>query len=362
MKSLIILVVVSCASAQCTLTGVTQTQGTAGFSITFTGMSGAGCPASGSSIAPVTIDPTTGDIHTPGALYVGEGSGQAGAIDLIQGTAPSSFAANAASIYAPSSVPTSYQWRLPGSDGTGCLNSNGAATPGLIGITTCGVGGGGGSVTFTPPYVSPDGGTTNYGPVWSLAVPPTTGWTGDNMAGSTFDASAGYPYLHVKSFNSNQLGGEYRTAPSTPYSLVMTILDDAFGGSAGTGSGTGLTTVGWRDSAGKIVDFRFGVASGVCTEAVGHWNSTTAFVANVQLTQATSLCDSAFRPKAIKLSDDGTNLSFTYSIDGGRHWLPVIYSEARSSFLTAGPSQIFYGLAPQSTSAGESALIGYQVQ
>ena len=65
----------------------------------------------------VTIADTTGDISTPGFFATGVGGSDAGALELIQGTAPS-LGTTSVKVYAPASV-TSYGIVLPGSSTTG---------------------------------------------------------------------------------------------------------------------------------------------------------------------------------------------------------------------------------------------------
>lgn len=70
------------------------------------------------------------------SLTCGSGSGVAGTIDLTQGTLPSSFPANSFSLYAPTSIVTAYQWRVPIADAAGVLHSDGAGTPGVLSLST----------------------------------------------------------------------------------------------------------------------------------------------------------------------------------------------------------------------------------
>lgn len=69
-----------------------------------------------------------------GGLTSGSGSGVAGVIDLTQGTTPGSFPSNAVSVYAPASIATSYQWKMPAADAAGAIVSDGAGTPGTLSI------------------------------------------------------------------------------------------------------------------------------------------------------------------------------------------------------------------------------------
>ncbi len=77
---------------------------------------------------------SSNNLSCPGTLTSGTGSGFAGTIDVTQGTAVGSFPANTASIYAPTSIATSYQWVMPAADAAGAIVSSGAGTPGVLSI------------------------------------------------------------------------------------------------------------------------------------------------------------------------------------------------------------------------------------
>jgi hypothetical protein len=74
------------------------------------------------------------DLTLTGSIISGSGTGVAGVLDLGQGTLPSSFPANSFSLYTPTSIPTSYRWRLPSADAAGAIVSDGGGTPGILSI------------------------------------------------------------------------------------------------------------------------------------------------------------------------------------------------------------------------------------
>ncbi len=75
-----------------------------------------------------------GSISASGSITSGIGTGIAGQDILLQGTVPVSFPTNSVTFYAPTSIPTAYQWVLPNSDAVGAIVSNGAGTPGILSI------------------------------------------------------------------------------------------------------------------------------------------------------------------------------------------------------------------------------------
>lgn len=95
-------------------------------------------------IAGSSWDGTT--LGLPNVAVAGSG---AGVLDLAQGAAPGSFPANTISLYAPATVSSSYQWKLPAADAAGPIVSSGAGTPGVLSIVTGGVTASGSSCTIT---------------------------------------------------------------------------------------------------------------------------------------------------------------------------------------------------------------------
>lgn len=89
---------------------------------TGTGALGHFTTASGSSAIPWQADANGigWQVNSSGQLQ-GVGSSSAGTITLSQGSAPSSFPAASFSLYAPASIPTSFHWALPSTDGNGAL-------------------------------------------------------------------------------------------------------------------------------------------------------------------------------------------------------------------------------------------------
>jgi hypothetical protein len=84
----------------------------------------------------ITTD-ASADLNAAGTITAASlsssGSG-AGTISLSQGSSQGSFGANSFSMYAPSSIPTSYQWVAPSADAAGAIFSDGNGTPGHLSI------------------------------------------------------------------------------------------------------------------------------------------------------------------------------------------------------------------------------------
>ena len=194
----------------------------------------------------------------------------------------------------------------------------------------------GSGAVFTPPYIG-DGSGNFYGPAFALTIPPLTGWTADNCGSCTFSTAAGYPYLQTSGANSNEL--QYRTAPSTPYTVTLNTLMMFTDGTSG---GTAGLTIGFRDGTGKLVDFRTGMFSSVCTFAIGLWNSSTSLSSQPVVTQNSTICSTTTNADMwYQLADNGTTLSIAYSVDSIH--FSQIYSASRTAWLSSGPTQLFFG-------------------
>jgi len=94
---------------------------------------------------------TAGAFACPSSLSSGVGSSAAGAIDMVQGTGPGTFPANAWSIYANASIATSFQWVGPSVAATGFVL--GTATGNTVALTQVGFTGTGNVVRATAPTI-----------------------------------------------------------------------------------------------------------------------------------------------------------------------------------------------------------------
>lgn len=227
---------------------------------------------------------------------------------------------------------------------------------GIIGPGGSTAGGGGSTVTVVPPFLTVS--SANYGPVWSLGTVPTAGWTSFGV-GVVFDTTSGYPYVHAPTGSgAANLTGAFRTAPATPYSAIFTIIHDT---SNGQGSNTAACTfcgytVGFTDTT-KHLNVIVGDNGGYSATYTRWTNATTVSSVPLTLAGAGSL-DLIYRnPSVWKVCDDGTNLRFFWSIDGGNHFVAT-YTETDAAFFGVSPGRVEFG-AYNSTGASEVAVVGF---
>lgn len=169
-------------SGDCTITSAGVMTCTGGSSVGSAGAVQASDGAGGFRDSGCTA---TGGAQTcAGGFTAGTGSGVGGVLDLTQGTAPSFPASNTFSLYAPSSIPTSYQWKVPAADAAGCVQSDGAGT---LSVSTCPGGGGGGAAGATlfsstsTATVTAASATTLIGSVSGSTTIPANTWTAGSV-------------------------------------------------------------------------------------------------------------------------------------------------------------------------------------
>lgn len=209
-----------------------------------------------------------------------------------------------------------------------------------LGVETCT--GSGGGVTFAAPYVT--SGANVFGPDWTLTAPPLTGWTFDNQGSSTNDTAKGYDYGHfAPNAGAAAIRMLYRSAPATPYSITVLLAGSPAPASAGAEN---MMAFGFRDAAGKWETIMLGTTTNNFGLLVTRWTSSTTFSSNVY-TGGVAIAASLLLMNQglfVKVVDDGTNITFNLSPDGGNHFQQV-YSELRGAFFTGtpGPNAVGFG-------------------
>jgi hypothetical protein len=194
------------------------------------------------------------------------------------------------------------------------------------------------------------------------SLPPGSGWTADNLsANNAFATYAnGYGYLvGQSSSNSNFCSMQYRSAPgSTPYSFVIRFVQDGSGliqsvnagGAGGFAVGAGAS-FGFRDNGGKFLTINFTTEGTDLVIYVLQWTSSTSlsgvatsFISSWQLVSLFS----TGRGLWCKLRNDGTNLTFSISIEGN-NWVEL-YTATITSFL-ANADNVTWGTFGKTQSA-----------
>lgn len=184
------------------------------------------------------------------------------------------------------------------------------------------------------------------GPAWqalykgkAVTLPPSSGWTWDNQGGSTASAPLGALAI-VMAPSASELRMYYRAAPTPPYTITARFR-------AFSWSGVGATSpfgygVGFRDSAGKIIAFELITASTArgfeLDKFTNSGSSATAYTAlNNNLIDIGVSQIVGFPEIYMQIEDDGTNLTWRWSIDEIT-WFQYD-QRSRTDFFASGPTE-----------------------
>lgn len=180
------------------------------------------------------------------------------------------------------------------------------------------IGGGGGGVTVSPPYITVAGAV--YGPVWAMTQPPASGWTFDNQGGSTASTANGDLLITWASAGADNLRSYNRTAPGT-FTVTAAFYPGFFSAfnTNGNSSGHGITVGdGTKYIHFELVSFssQVGVSNTAIKLILQKWTNTTTASSAYNVIGDWALLSFAGRPVWERLQLDATNLTWSYSLDG----------------------------------------------
>jgi hypothetical protein len=163
-------------------------------------------------------------------------------------------------------------------------------------------------------------------------------WTWVNQGTATSTLANSVCAITVPTSGSANWRYIYQTAPgSTPWELQMRCAINAPPQSNYNNAGLVLS-----DSSGKFVFF--GLQTSLQLGAA-YWNSPTTISTGVGTNKVNFYTPVVY----LKANDDGTNLTFWYSILGAG-WVQVA-QVARTAFLTSGPTRVGFGADTESGNA-----------
>jgi hypothetical protein len=240
-------------------------------------------------------------------------------------------------------------------------------------ITVGASGGGGGSLFTVGNYAdsrpaSPNAGDTfipkdgywqeiYHDGIWNpyrdgflLTKPPTSGWTALNSP-TTFDTDQGALYLQGIQNATFQVRGEYRTAPSPPYTITVCLLPVLPDANAQCG-------IGWRDSSTQeLITWGPGIASAgtyairVAYTWVDHDSLSDSFV-NASMPQA------LIAPVWLSITDDNTDIIMKWLPSGPNQAGITVVTQARTGFLN--PDQLLIAVAPGSVLPAAMTVLSWK--
>ncbi len=174
-----------------------------------------------------------------------------------------------------------------------------------------------------------------------LTTPSATGWSNKDVSGSPTLTNG---VLSNVSSTTAGPGWRYRSAPATPYTVTVVFPPNNRRLIALYESGTtkGIF-INWDDTNRRFYVQRDS-------------NLGITFAAHVFFGDAEYNWGRG--PIAMRVSDDGTSITFAYSVDGVNYY--AAYSEARGTSFTTAPDSIGIPCTASSTKAAPDAIISYE--
>lgn len=143
-------------------------------------------------------------------------------------------------------------------------------------------------------------------PTPSLAATALTNWVNQG-ASTAFDSAVGLT-LDVPTSSTDNLVGRYRAAPAPPYTVTALIAATR---NSSQSSGTGI---GWHDGSSKfhVLSFVTSSTNGSPVLTVQKWNSVSTLSGSDKISSSNGFS----QPIWLRVSDNGTTISFSFSQDG----------------------------------------------
>lgn len=178
-----------------------------------------------------------------------------------------------------------------------------------------------------------------YGAKWYPCVLPVSGdfaWLNQGATAQTHQ-TYGEIYLQDQNAGAWNLRGRIKAAPSTPYTVTALMSSDQAGA-----TGVNRELVGilfYESSSTKLKTIHIRVDDDNRWLEVGQWNNATSW-ATANYSQYARF----IRPYWLRLADDGTNLTYHFSVNG-QDWIQI-YTELRGAFFTSAPSHVGFFINP----------------
>ena len=202
----------------------------------------------------------------------------------------------------------------------------------------------GGSVTVTPPYLV--SGANLYGPLIALTDPTTPSWTWQNQSSATITNVNNSLVLYTpSSAGAVNMNMRLISMPSTPFTATALIR--------ATCPGVSFTRFGlcfFESGTGKISSINPAAGTSL---AIDYWTNATTYSSTPLSINGHGL----FNPTFWRLAHDGTNLTYSWSIDGN-YFVPV-YTHTKTTHFTAGPDKIGWFVNSNSNQPVAATLLSW---
>lgn len=193
-------------------------------------------------------------------------------------------------------------------------------------------------------WATPAGGSGLYSSILSpLPTQASTGfttWVNQGTDATVTDGPTGVT-IYEPTTGNDAWRMRVKSVPGAPYTATA-LFGVSYVGN-GTTSQLAEAGFGWRDSvSGKFssINLRNNNVTGGFQITCSNWSTPSAFSAN-SFTGTTYFQSSLVW---LQLNDDGTNVTFSFSIDGG-FFIPIFTVAKASGFLgSSGYNQLFFGI------------------
>lgn len=163
-----------------------------------------------------------------------------------------------------------------------------------------------------------------------MTATPTAASTGlgnwiNQGASTATDTAVGFTIDSPSTGTTVNIAGRFKPAPTAPYTITALVA------ATRNSSSFGAVGLGWLDGTGRLQLMAYSINNGTSPYfLVQRWNSPTSFNG----TNFSSASNAFAQPIWLRLADDGTNISFSFSHDGTNFL--TLYSVAKASgFLGA---------------------------
>lgn len=163
-----------------------------------------------------------------------------------------------------------------------------------------------------------------------------TGFTTDANIGTAVKTDGLTGFQICGATNANQIEGVTKAVPGGNYNIDVMLMPDPLGGNAGFGP-----VFGWTDGT-KVQVFMLGQGTGVAQLLVLDYATKSS--GSAAATVRAQVYEPNMRPAVLRLSYDGTNISFKVSPGGNYSNSQTLYTVATASGYLANYNTLFFGI------------------
>lgn len=187
-------------------------------------------------------------------------------------------------------------------------------------------------------------GVRRWGPLWPLTPLDQSAWAWVNQGTASVVQASGIVYLLTPGAGGTNVRGRFVTAPAMPYTITVAMIP---GLPSVTHAFCGLCLR--EASTGKLYDIHVYNQGALHFEQIRMVKWTNPTTVSGVVTAATRTVVAGRGLYFLRVTDNGTNLIFSYSPDGV-NWM-ALNTEARGTFMAAGsgPTEVGIDISNEDT-------------